>query len=118
MNTLAPEFSALIIIFGSTGPVISTRRSWRSGGVGATLHESSSRTDAVSGRNPGSSPASNRVLALGAGGQQLHAARIERPMQVGHEGQRLGRQHLVDVGRIGVGERDAVRQVHALKSRC
>jgi hypothetical protein len=32
MNTLAPEFSALMIILRSTGPVISTRRSCRSAG--------------------------------------------------------------------------------------
>ena len=31
MNTLAPEFSALMTILRSTGPVISTRRSWMSG---------------------------------------------------------------------------------------
>jgi hypothetical protein len=35
MKTLAPQFSALIIIFRSVSPVISTRRSSSSGGVGA-----------------------------------------------------------------------------------
>jgi hypothetical protein len=35
MKTLAPQFSALIIIFRSVGQVISTRRSSSSGGVGA-----------------------------------------------------------------------------------
>ena len=34
MKTLAPELSALIVIFGSAGPVISTRRSFRSSGAG------------------------------------------------------------------------------------
>ena len=38
MKTLAPELSALITIFRSVGPVISTRRSWRSGGASATCH--------------------------------------------------------------------------------
>ena len=38
MKTLAPEFSALMIILRSTGPVISTRRSSRSFGMGATFH--------------------------------------------------------------------------------
>ena len=33
MKTLAPELSALTIILRSTGPVISTRRSWRSAGI-------------------------------------------------------------------------------------
>jgi hypothetical protein len=51
MNTCAPEFSALMIILRSTGPVISTRRSSRSAGSGATF-QSPSRTLAVSGRNP------------------------------------------------------------------
>ena len=37
MNTFAPELSALIIILRSTGPVISTRRSCRSAGAGATV---------------------------------------------------------------------------------
>ena len=43
MNTLAPEFSALIIILRSTGPVISAQRQLRSAGVGATF-QSPSRT--------------------------------------------------------------------------
>ena len=57
MKTRAPEFSALIIILRSTGPVISQRRSCRSAGAAAT-RQSLSRTCAVSGRKPGSSPAS------------------------------------------------------------
>ena len=36
MYTLAPLLSALMTILRSTGPVISTRRSWRSPGMGAT----------------------------------------------------------------------------------
>ena len=60
MKTFAPELSALITILRSTGPVISTRRSWRSAGVGATRQLRSSRTSCVSGRKSGSSPASIR----------------------------------------------------------
>ena len=41
MNTRAPELRALIIIFGSAGPVISTRRSSRSAGAGATVQSAS-----------------------------------------------------------------------------
>src|ERR1039457_4152225 len=41
MNTFAPELSALMTILRSTGPVISVRRSRRSAGAGATLHEPS-----------------------------------------------------------------------------
>ena len=45
----APELSALIAIFGSVGPVISTRRSCRSAGTGATV-QSPARTSAVAAR--------------------------------------------------------------------
>src|SRR6266540_5643544 len=48
-----------MIILRSTGPVISTRRSVRSGGIGATVH-AASRTERVSGRKSGRSPASRR----------------------------------------------------------
>src|SRR5207302_883891 len=59
MKTCAPEFSALIIILRSTGPVISTRRSRRSAGASGT-RQSDSRTLRVSGRKSGSSPARSR----------------------------------------------------------
>src|SRR3954468_8530538 len=55
MKTLAPELSALIIIFRSTGPVISTRRSFRSAGADATC-QLRSRISRVSSRKFGSSP--------------------------------------------------------------
>ena len=55
-HTLAPEFSALMVIFLSTGPVISTRRSSRPGAGGATRQFGSLRTDSVSRRNRGSWP--------------------------------------------------------------
>ena len=59
MNTFAPEFNALMIILRSTGPVISTRRSSKSLGIGATVH-SESRIACVSGRKSGFSPAFRR----------------------------------------------------------
>ena len=59
MKTDAPLFSALIIIFGSAGPVISTRRSSKSAGAGATVH-SPSRLSIGFGRKSGVSPASRR----------------------------------------------------------
>src|SRR5436190_1285541 len=49
-----------MIILRSTGPVISTRRSSRSFGIGA-IFQVSSRTCRVCGRKAGSSPASNRA---------------------------------------------------------
>ena len=45
-QTFAPEFSALIAILGSHGPVISTRRSSSAGGAGATC-QSPARTDSA-----------------------------------------------------------------------
>ena len=60
MKQDAPEFSALMIILRSTGPVISTRRSVRSAGVSAMVH-SASRIALVSGRKAGFSPASMRA---------------------------------------------------------
>ena len=55
MKTLAPEFSALTIILRSTGPVISTRRSSRSAGIGAT-RQSPSRIAGSRPENPASRP--------------------------------------------------------------
>ncbi|MNV53746.1 hypothetical protein D3C71_1459040 [compost metagenome] len=60
MNTLAPELSALITIFGSVGPVISTRRSCSASGIGAT-RQSSSRRCAVSARKSGRPPPSKKA---------------------------------------------------------
>ncbi len=60
MKHRAPLLSALITILRSVGPVISTRRSRRSGGAGATFH-SDSRTERVDSRNSGRSPSSSRT---------------------------------------------------------
>jgi hypothetical protein len=57
MNTLAPEFRALMIILRSTGPVISTRRSRKSAAMGAAT-QSESLIQAVCGRNCGIAPRS------------------------------------------------------------
>ena len=57
MNVDAPELSALIIIFRSTGPVISTTRSVSRAGGGATRH-SPARMSAVSASSDGRWPAS------------------------------------------------------------
>ena len=58
MKTRAPELRALIIIFGSAGPVISTRRSSRSAGARAT-RQSAARIGAVSARKSGMTPAAS-----------------------------------------------------------
>ena len=59
INTFAPEFSALITIFRSTGPVISTRRSVKSAGIAPTC-QSPARIAAVSLKKSGNSPAFSR----------------------------------------------------------
>ena len=59
MNMRAPELRALITIFRSVGPVISTRRS-RSGSGTGSIVQSPSRISRVSGRKSGSSPAASR----------------------------------------------------------
>ena len=89
MKTFAPEFSALTIILRSTGPVISTRRSRRSAGIGATF-QSPSRIDFVSGRKSGNLPGVEVFLALHSPRQQLEPPPIEAPVQAGEERQRLG----------------------------
>ncbi len=84
MNTLAPELSALTIILRSTGPVISTRRSRRSAGIGATFQSAFAdrpRLDEEVRRLAGV----EALLPLGAQAEQLLAARVEAPMQIGEE---------------------------------
>ena len=58
MKTSAPEFSALMTILRSAGPVSSTHRRWRSLGAGATV-QAPSRIPRVSGRKSSRPPASN-----------------------------------------------------------
>ena len=58
-HTLAPEFSALIVIRRSVGPVISTRRSTRPGAGGATRQFGSERMCSVSGRKSSIAPREN-----------------------------------------------------------
>src|SRR5699024_9852834 len=59
-HTFAPEFSALIVIFRSVGPVISTLRSTSPGAAPATCQCGSSRTPRVSVRKSSdSSPAAS-----------------------------------------------------------
>ena len=57
INTFTSEFKALIIIFRSTGPVISTLLSRRSFGIGLTCH-SDSLISLVSSRKSGRLPSS------------------------------------------------------------
>tara|TARA_B100000497_G_scaffold24712_1_gene29059 strand:- start:12180 stop:12362 length:183 start_codon:yes stop_codon:yes gene_type:complete len=59
MKTFTLEFKALIIIFLSTGPVISSLLSSKSSGMSLTFH-TESRISLVSGSNPGKIPESTK----------------------------------------------------------
>ena len=76
MKTRAPEFRALIIIFGSAGPVISTRRSSRSAGAGATATpRRGSRPSRAAGR-VGDQPRMRHAAAPGRPAVRGAAARM------------------------------------------
>ena len=98
MNTCAPELSALMIILRSTGPVISTRRSSRSRGIGATFQSRRAHAGRLgqeveplgAGVEPG--------LADGPGRQQFLERGPEPPGQVLDERARLRRQDAVEIG--------------------
>ena len=97
MNTLAPEFSALMTILRSTGPVISTRRSSRSCGIGATVH-APSRTAWVSGRKSGLLTRREVALPFDSSRQQCGAGGSEAALQCGKECEGVRRQGLA-IGR-------------------
>src|SRR5262249_33169728 len=78
MKTLAPELRPLMIIFRSTGPVISTRRSRRSSGIGATVHFPS-RTAAGFGRKPAQAAVLDLPLALLPSREEFLASPLEPP---------------------------------------
>ena len=98
MNTLAPELSALMIILRSTGPVISTRRSCRSAGAGATRQVLSSRMWAVSGRKSSVPPASSARRPHHARGQELAPPGLEGAVEPRHEIECLGGEDLRALG--------------------
>ena len=90
MNTRAPELSALMTILRSVGPVISTRRSWMSAGVGATVQ---SVPDVFGFRQEiGPLATVQRGLALVAAGEEFVAPVAEFPVQRGDEGHRFRRE--------------------------
>ena len=93
-QTFAPEFSALMVIFLSTGPVISTRRSSRPGAGGATRQFGSLRTDSVSVRKRGSWPLEIWSAAGLAGLQQLPPPFRCRLVQLGNKRQRIRSKNL------------------------
>ena len=94
MNTFAPEFSALMIILRSTGPVISTRRSSRSAGIGATRPVAFADMPCIS-QEIGKLAGVQALLALLAQLEQALARAVELALQVGQKGQRRGRQDFI-----------------------
>src|ERR1700751_365785 len=100
MNTLAPEFSALMIILRSTGPVISTRRHRRSAGSGAIV-QLLSRTWRGSARKTGRAEKVGALACIkalctfGPPCEQLSAARLERAVQPRNQRERVCREDAV-----------------------
>ena len=85
MNTRAPEFSALITILRSTGPVISTRRSAISAGRGGDAPVAGANVRRL-GQEVRQLAGVEALEALGPAGEQLDAPRAELALQVGQEG--------------------------------
>ena len=80
MKTFAPELSALMIILRSTGPVISTRRSSRSAGSGATVHVGFADGGGF-GEEVGALAGVEAKLAGFARGEEFLAARVELALE-------------------------------------
>ena len=112
MKHRAPLLSALITILRSVGPVISTRRSRRSGGAGATVH-ADPRTERVASEERRALPLVEPRLAFGARLEQLGAAPAELALQAGDERERLVGQDLVEPGFGRPEDLDAVGEAHA-----
>jgi hypothetical protein len=91
MYVCAPELSALMIIFRSTGPVISTRRSCKSRGTRA-IFQSDLRIFWVSGKKIRQSAAVDFRLNGFAALQELFSSGFEFSGQITDKAQRLGCQ--------------------------
>ena len=110
-QTLAPELSALIVIFLSVGPVISTRRSTSPGAGGATRQSGVLADVRRLGQEVEHRAAGELGLAAAARGQQLGPARAEFGVQGGDEVDGLRRKDLVVAITVGTGD------LHAFGSR-
>ena len=107
MKTLAPQFSALMIILRSTGPVISTRRSRMS------MRQRRDRPVAVAdrrglGQEIGLLAGIQPLLALDPGLQEFLPPAVEAALQAGHEGHRLPGEHLFEAGADNALDRNTV----------
>ncbi len=91
MKTRAPELSALIIILRSTGPVISQRRSSRSGGRRRHLPLRLAHF-LRRGQEVGGFAGVDPLLARRSGFEPAAPLGVESAVEVGDEGERLRRQ--------------------------
>ena len=96
----------MIIIFGSAGPVISTRRSSRSGGAGATVQADLADL-ARRDREVGPDPGVELDLALLPPTEQVQPGRTEAALEVGHEGERVSGQDPFGTRDVAAPELDA-----------
>ena len=91
MKTFAPELSALMIIFRSTGPVISTRRSCRSAGIGGDRPGAAADSGGL-GQEVGLPAGVETRLDLAAPLEQGAAAAAEAALEHRDELERGGRE--------------------------
>ena len=92
MNTDARESRALMMVFGSAGPVISTRRSSKRAGAGAIRHFVPAQLEGFRKEaciSPSSIDAGARPGRRGGA-----ALRAEMAVELAHEGQRGGSEHV------------------------
>ena len=115
MKTRAPELRALMSILGSAGPVISTRRSSKSAGAGATV-QAASRISRVAARKSGRAPDSSSTWRSFAALQELEPQRAEAALEVGDERERVVGQDPVGARDRFAPELDAGRQIVASTS--
>ena len=93
MKTLAPEFSALMTILRSGGPVISTRRSRGPAGSRATRHSAARRSHGFPPGSPAACRRRIRAAPLRAGQAGASRSLPKSVRELVHERDGFGRQH-------------------------